>query len=284
MDLLARMTDYRNLEQTRANRLTSFSKKWKSRFNQQSPIGSYRTTKAMQVKSTEISDQRVPKIGARCEAIQTVIDGFTRQVDQIYPPRGAGRTPKHYRVAEIRQAFETAYAPVKKEMEKLERVQKQQKHADDALHEAKVSLEKLQFDPTASPKKSDHAQYKVNDKQFDCDEIQRRLTEAVTDVEEAQAVYRVEAVAIFDQCQQLEEQRLNLIRKTVMQFLQAIRSTETPAEVHSIGEELVSAIEGEQNIPVDLQEWAQSHGIGPVPAKKTFPRTPAISEMVPFFQ
>lgn len=278
------MKAYHDLHQNDARKRTSLSQKWKGKFHHPSRLPFYPSTENALIKSVEICDEFVLVIEARCKAIQTVIDDLERQIGRMYPKRGLGKTPKHHRTDKIREAFETAFAPLKKAMDEVEQLRKKEKQAQEALHEAKVLQERLQFDINASRNQSDRAQKKVNDRQIDLDDIQRRLNQARIAVDQAETVYRVQATGLFEQCQELEGERLDLIRQALIQFIDTIKSSENPVQVNTILDQIRLAIEQEQNTLADLEHWADAHGIDLVLSKKLEPRTPSITDMQPVFQ
>jgi len=66
---------------------------------------------------------------------------------------------------------------------------------------------------------------------------------------------------IFKQCQFAEEERLEQIRETLLDFIQAMYTQKYTSDLHQIFENLSTKITTQQNSFDDLIFWAKSYGI-----------------------
>ena len=255
------MQDYHNLLQDYNTSLLSFAKRWKTTLNEQSALASYHTTKRAQRQTIGTSDQLASSVETRYKAIEDLIKELRKEVHRFYVNRSVGKSAKHNRSDSLKEAFKTARAPVKTLSDKLDQLQSKEEKARDALHEAKVECEKIQYGPPTSEKKVDHAKRKQEEKQKEFDSIKTKIDQTKIELKQANANYRQQAMPIFEQCQVIEEKRLNLIRQTLIQFLQVIHPDDYSTKIDAIYDDVQEKIEKEQNTTTDLKFWAKTYGV-----------------------
>ena len=261
LDLLEYMQDYCDLLQAFAKSLTSYSAKWNAKLKDQSTLSSYHTTKQAQTRTVSSASKFAQLIQTRCEAIQQVIASYRRQVDQMYPGERFNTVHKHYQTDVMRKLFKTAHAYLSKASDKLDELREQEKKAKKVLLEAQIECQSLELNETTSQKKLSKANEHLEKKQSELQAIEEKITRAEDDYHREQRTYRQKAMEIYQQCRELEEERLNSIRETLISFIQAIHSTEYSTEQNAIYTKLLSTIESEQSTLVDLHFWAQTYQI-----------------------
>lgn len=260
MDLIAYMNDYRDLLKDHSAHLVELSQKWQSKLKEQSALASYNTTKRAQRQTITTSDTHAQVVDARCEAIANLIKELRKEVDQFYPSRGIGKTPKHNRADALKGEFQRARAPVNDAEEKLEGLQSKEKEAIEALRKAEIAYEEIQYGAPTSEKKSDRAKKKQEEKKQDLESIRKRIRDTQVELDKAKILYREQAKLIFEKCQKIEQKRLDLIRSTLIKFLQTVHPDSYSSKIESIYTEVRSMIETQQNTEADLNFWARTYG------------------------
>ena len=260
-DLLEYMQDYIDLLEHFLEALQSYSGKWKSKINAQSSFSSYNTTKRAQIQTIGSSDSLAQLIQTRCTAIQQVITGYKRKVKQMYPHERLSTTRKHYRADVMKKLFENARSPLVKVSDELKKLGKQQKTAEAAFNDAQIQHQNLDLNEAASKSKLSSAKDQMNKRKSELDNIRDRIDQVKNQFEQEQKSYRQKAAEIYLECRELEEERLNQIRETLMEFTRAIYSTEFASEQDSIYAKLLSNIASEQNIHADLDFWARTYNV-----------------------
>ncbi|CAF4777547.1 unnamed protein product [Rotaria sp. Silwood1] len=241
-DLIEYMQDYCNLLQEHINHLNSYSKKWKSKLVQQLSLSSYNTTKRAQFETVRTPERRAKILQKQHDNIQTVIATYRTQVDRMYPKERFGTSHKHYRTNAKKILFEAAYSSLSELSNKLEKLREKEQQAQYALEDANTQYENFTDDETINRIKQEILQTKEQYKQ-------------------EQEIYRKRATEIYEECRELEEQRLDLIGETLLKFNEAAFSSSYLFEQDEIYEDLKSKLENQRNTLKDLDFWAQTYGV-----------------------
>ena len=261
MDLLEYMQDYQDLLGEVVKLHKAFAKKWKSQIQKQPSISSYSTTRRAQLRTIRSSESIVPHVEALRTSIAEVITDLKRQVDRLYTNRGVGRTPKHHRSDELRNAFKSARSSVKHLSEELETWRGKAKRAQEEEDQAALQFEQLEYAGSTSKSKLAKAKDHLTDKQIALNTSNERVTRIEQELKDEQLTYKQKATEIFGKCQICEQERLDLIRESLIKFVQAMHSLEYSKEVDSIFDDLLIEIENKLNTDEDLRFWAETYGV-----------------------
>ena len=255
------MQDYCDNEHEQARNLVSYAGKWTTRLKQQSSLASYNTTKRAQLDVVRITRELARLKESTCTEIQKVIDKYRNYVNEIYITERFRPGRKHRRTNEFKKLFKTAHASLREVSAELEVLCTQEKKARDALRTADSACEILDLDPTISEKQRARA-YDVQMKKR---ALLKNLEEKVDELKEthkiAQKTYRIKATEIFKQCQYVEEERLDQMRETLLDFIQTMYTSKYSTELNQIFEGLTMKITTQQNSFDDLLFWAKTYGI-----------------------
>lgn len=255
------MRDYCELLKDLSASLVSFDKKWKNKLTEHSALSSYHTTKRAQRETIGTAAKLASVIDERCAALEEVIKELRKEVNRYYPSRGVGKTPKHNRADRLKDEFKSARSPVKNLEEKLKQLENKETTAKDAVRQTGIAYENIQYGPPTSESKSDRAKKKYDEKQRELDSIQKQIDQTQSELQKAKLVYREQANIIFEKCQFIERKRLELIRSTLIKFIETIHSDDSLDKVDEIYSDTISKITKEQNTAADLQFWAKTYGI-----------------------
>jgi hypothetical protein len=261
MDFIEWMQDYCDNEHEQARNLISYSDKWTTRLKQQSSIASYHTTKRAQLDVVRITKELARLKEATCTEIQKVIDKYRNYVNETYITERFRPGRKHRRTNEFKKLFKSAYASLREVSDELEILSTQEKKARDALRTADSACEILELDPTISEKQRARATDVQTKKRTILNDIEEKLVETKDRYKAAQKVYRSKATEIFKQCQYVEEERLDQIRETLLDFIQAVYRPKYSSELSEIFDGLTTKITTQQNSFDDLMFWAKTYGI-----------------------
>jgi chromosome segregation ATPase len=264
-DLIEYMEDYSNLLKGLIRQLNTYSNKWRSKLHSRSSLSSYNTTKLAQIQTVSSPDTLAQLIQTRCDAIQQVINSYKRQVDRMYPKERLGFVHKHYRSDNMEELFKDAYSDRQKVFEKLQKLQNDEKEAQEAVREAKAKCQNLELNETSSKSELSKVHDRLEKKEGKLQAIQTRITRTEDEYRQAQETYRRKATGIYQQCRELEEERLNQIRETLIAFNRAIHSTEYSNKQNDIYENLLATIESGQKTLVDLDFWKRTYRVESMP-------------------
>jgi chromosome segregation ATPase len=261
MNNITLMTQYLVLYLSFAKKLTSYSKRWESQINQQPSISSYHTTTNAQIQIIKAPESHANQIKILCNAIQGVIDEYTKQVNEMYPRHRFSTTHKHCRAEEMKRLFKTARSSLQNTLDELEELNKKKKRASDALSTAEKEHENLNHDSTTPEKKLTQAHEKVIQRRQELQLIENNIVSAEVSRNAREKHYREEATKIFEQCQKLEKPRLDQIKQTLINFCQAVSSSEYSNNLETIYKQVIDNITAQQNSMNDLHHWAETNGI-----------------------
>jgi len=263
------MQNYSELLQDISNRLISYSKKWKSKLKHQSSLSSYHTTKRAQLQTVRSPEKLAQHIQTHCNAIQRVITAYKQQVNKMYPSERFSTVHKHYRSDEMERSFKNAYSHLRRVSDKLKNLREREKKAEDALREAKIQCQNLELNETISKNKLSRANDNQENKQRELQSIKENIIRTEEEYNQERETYREKATEIYQRCRVLEQERLDQIRDTLLQFIQAIHPSEYSTEQDAIYENLLSNIDSQQDTLADLDFWAQTYRVSvlakPVP-------------------
>jgi len=268
-DFIEYMQNYCELLQDISNRLTSYSNKWKSKLKHQSSLSSYHTTKRAQLQVVRSPEKLAQLIQTRCDAIQKVITAYKKEVNRMYPSERFTTIRKHYRSNEMERSFKNAYSYLRRVSDRLENLREREKKAEDALREAKIQCQNLELNETTSKNKLSRANDNQENKQRELQSIKENIIRTEEEYNQERETYREKATEIYQRCRVLEQERLDQIRDTLLQFIQAIHPSEYSTEQDAIYENLLSNIDSQQDTLADLDFWAQTYRVSvlakPVP-------------------
>jgi chromosome segregation ATPase len=255
------MQDYHNRLQKNVHGHTSFSKKWRSKISRQSPLSSYHTTKRAQLDTIQSFDTLALLLQTRCDGTQQVIDTYKEQVKKMYPSKRLSTVHKHYQSDIMEESFKTAYSPLSELLDKLGKLHEQEARTKDALNKANIQCENLSLDQTASKNKLTLAHEKQKKKKDELEEIIAEISQTEEEYNEEQEIYYGKAMEIYNRCRRLEEERLDLIRQTLINFIQVVHTSEYAAEHDAIFQNLLTNIENQQDTIEDLNFWARTYHV-----------------------
>ena len=260
IDLRDFMKEHQTLLEESAKLHTNLAKKCKSKIKGQPAISSYNTTRRAQLQTIRTSEKIVPHIETRCTAIKQVITDFQRQVDRIYTNRSLGRSPRHNRTEELKNSFKSARSTVKRLAEELEASRGEAKRAADEFQQAAVDVEKAQYSKSSSKSKLAKAEGHLTSARIALTVSNDTVARTEEQLEREQDIYRERAMEIFEKCQTYEQERLDLIRETLIKFVQAMHSSEYSEMIDDIFENLLDDIKNKQSTSDDLRFWAEAYG------------------------
>jgi len=260
-DFIELMQDYCDNEREQARQLLAYAGKWNTRLKQQSSLVSYHTTKRAQMDVVRNSKELARLKELTCSEIEKVIEKYRTYVNETYISERFRPGRKHRRTSEFKKAFKNAYAPLRELTDELESLRTQEKKARDALRTADSACEILELDPTTTEKQRARANDTQTKKRTALTEIEEKLVETKEKHRIAQKTYRTKATEIFKQCQYVEEERLDQIRETLLDFIQAMHTPKYSSELNQIFASLATKITTQQNSFDDLLFWAQTYGI-----------------------
>ncbi|CAF4660234.1 unnamed protein product, partial [Rotaria socialis] len=136
-----------------------------------------------------------------------------------------------------------------------------QKKAREALRTAESACEILHLDPTATDKQLARADDVKERKREALDDIDEKIADMKVKHKSAQKVYRKRATEIFRQCESVEEERLDHIRETLLDFLETMDTSKYARKVEQIFTDIKDKVTKEQNSFDDRVFWAKSYGI-----------------------
>jgi outer membrane protein OmpA-like peptidoglycan-associated protein len=147
---------------------------------------------------------------------------------------------------------------------KLKKLRKKKNKVVNTLHNVDVEIQNLNHDPITNQQKKIIALNKQKKNQNKLQEIEEDIIDAEKKRNEKELTYIAEAREIFEQCEQLEKQRLNEIRQVLIDFNRAVHSSKYSKQLDSIYEQLISNIITKQNSTADVEYWAQAYGVNNV--------------------
>lgn len=261
MDLIEWMQDYCDNEREHARNLYAFSERWVNRLKQQSSLVSYHTTKRAQIDVIRIPKQLAQLKESNCDEMQKVIDKYRNHVNEIYYSERFRPGRKHRRASEFKKLFKAAHSSLTEVAEHLETLRSLEKKARESLHTAESACEIINLDPTATEKQIARANDIQNKKRAALEDLQDQISETKVKYKTAQKTYRKRATEIFTQCQAVEEERLEHIRETLLDFIPAMHTQKYSDKLIEIYENLTNKVTTNQNSFDDLVFWAKTYGI-----------------------
>ncbi len=261
MDLIEWMQDYCDTEREQARNLIGYADKWTTRLKQQSSLISYNTTKRAQLDVIGITRELARLKESTCNEIQKVIEKYRLYANETYITERFRPGRKHRRSQEFKKLFKTAHAPLREVSNELETLYSQEKKAREAVRTADSACEILELDPTTSEKQRARANDVQTKKRAHLADIQQKVAESKKRQKQAQKTYRSKATEIFKQCQYVEEERLEQMRETLLDFIQVMYTPKCSVELTGIFDGLTKKITTQQNSFDDLLFWATTYGI-----------------------
>ncbi|CAF0718291.1 unnamed protein product [Adineta steineri] len=261
MDLIELMQDYLDNEREQIRNLVSYGDKWVARLKQQSTLVSYHTTKRAQLDAVRLTKEIARVKESNCNEIQKVIEKYHNYVNETYISERFRPGRKHRRTQEFKKLFKTAHTSLREVSDELETLRTQEKKAQDALHTAESACEILELDPTTTEKQLIRANENQTKKRTILNDIEDKILDTKEKYKAAQKTYRKRATEIFKQCQFIEEERLDQMRETLLDFIQAMYTQKYATDLNQIYENVSTKITTHQNSFDDLVFWAKSYGI-----------------------
>lgn len=237
------MQDYNDMLNRDIDNHIAFSQKWRSLIDQQSSMSSYYTTKnvhSLVVRTPEI-EAEILKI--RVEEIKSVINNFKLEVEKIYPRKNLCIPPKHYRSRTIKRSLKVSHESLSVSLERLKELRQME---TNMLTSCEITANENHLDrPTKE--------------QLD------RIKEDIARVEENYKIEQENHLTTIEQnyqrCRISENERLELIRNTLFEFIKLANPSKTINEQHLLYERLITTLNAEYNTIGDLNRWASEHGI-----------------------
>ncbi|CAF1594642.1 unnamed protein product, partial [Didymodactylos carnosus] len=244
-DFIFMMEDYCDLHRQFSSGLTSYYEIWTKRIQRQNTLCLYNTTKRAQLDTVKVAKQLATIENHRIHNIQQIIDKYKKIVNDTYISSRLG-SHQHRRTKEIKKQFKDVHQTLNNCKQKLDQLKIDLKKAQDDLKKANSAHEIVFSDSTTTDKQRTRA----IDTQIKRRRSVKKLNEQISLVEDeynlAQKIYRKKAKLIFQECQQEEEHRLDLIKETLSDFCQAIQ-IEHQAQLDKIYADLSHQIQTKQN-------------------------------------
>ena len=235
------------------------AKKWRSKLSKQPRITSYHTTKWAQLQVIGISKELGPHIDTRCDAIKLVAADLRVRMRELYKRKKLGH--EHYKTAAMRKLFKTARASVKRAEDDLTKLKEKKERVVAAVNQISGQIKKLENSPTPNVPKLTQAKSDLIVKEDALHTVKERIVRTQKRLDEEQDIYRERATEIFEKCQIYEQERLNLIRVTLIKFVRAMHSSEYSANIDGIFENVLEDIMNKQSTSDDLRFWAETYGV-----------------------
>ncbi|CAF0909112.1 unnamed protein product [Didymodactylos carnosus] len=257
-DLMFMMEDYCNLHRQFSRGLISYFERWSKRIQHQNTLCSYNTTKRAVLDTVKSAKQLAFVEDKRIQNIQHVIDKYKTIVNDTYIPTRFS-FQQHRRTKEFKKQFKEAYQMLNDCKIKLDNLKNDYKIAQEDLKKADSAHEIVFSDSTTTDKQRTRAIEMQTKRRRSLKKISGRIAVIENNYNHAKKVYCRRVKVIFQDCQQEEEHRLDLIKETLLDFCQAIQ-TENQIELDKVYENLAYQIQTKQNSLDDIIYWAQSYG------------------------
>lgn len=256
------MQEFCDQEKEQARRLIAYAEKWKNHLKQQSPLVSYHTTKRAQLDFLHVPRDLAELKTSTAVEMQQVIDKYRHYVNETYiTERLRPSRRRHRRSNEFKKAFKEAHAALREVSGELDALFVQEKKALETVQAAESTCEILELDVNPNEKYIARAREAQKKKRLVLKDIQRQIEKAKEKVKAAQKVYRRRAKEIFKESQSVEEERLDHIRETLLDFIQAIHPTMYSKRLDEIIQKISERITKHQNSFDDLLFWAETYGV-----------------------
>jgi hypothetical protein len=161
----------------------------------------------------------------------------------------------------MERLFKNAYSYLRRVSDKLEKLREQEKKAQDALRDAKMQCQNLELNEMTSKSKQTRANDHLEKKESEIQAIIDKIARTEEEYNQEREIYRKKATEIYKQCRELEKERLDQIQNILIQFIEAIHSSEYSNEQDALYEDLLSNIKSQQDTLVDLDFWARTYRV-----------------------
>jgi hypothetical protein len=167
----------------------------------------------------------------------------------MFPKNRFSITHQHRQAHTMKNRFEQARFPLKTALNKLAKLRKKEKKLLHAINNGTGASQNSDVDSTTN--KTPNKLGKIR-----CD-----IAGAEGKRKEKEEKYIADATDIFKQCQQFEKERLDLMKKTLIDFIQAIHPSKHSTALVEIYDQLIFTVKNQQNSLNDLHYWATTYGI-----------------------
>lgn len=148
-----------------------------------------------------LSTELIKSRQSRHDNMKAVVSSYENQLNLIYPRHRFYRKRKHNKSDEIRQEFVEAQSKCQQLCDKLTQ-----------LHNRKQTIKKAKDNPEVSSAD-------MNRQNGDLSDIKENISRTTKQFEEEKTKYHAKANVIYQKCQQLEQERLDLCKETLIKFL-----------------------------------------------------------------
>jgi len=256
---MQQMEDHREMFHMQAKMNTRSANTWKRGLDEQSKITSYGTTKNALYRFVESTESAVPVWENASTQVQKVIRECAEKRDKIYQRKKHTHGFEHRETKRIRTLFKNAREPVDNANANLQKLLRQRFDANHTLVDAQQNYDEIKSNCSATELKKQEAKFNLARKQSKINALDEQIKEAEEDLTEAKLRYREEATKIFEECDQLEKERLDLIQQTLLKFLDAIHPSEYFHQLSEISDQVKYDIQTRQNTAKDLQKWQREY-------------------------
>ncbi|CAF0940394.1 unnamed protein product [Didymodactylos carnosus] len=254
------MENVRDLYNQLCNGYNEFCITSSGRIRYQSTLSSYHTTKRAQLNIVTSIQKLISVEQQRIQNIQTVIDNYKKSIDEMYVTTRFTHQRQHYRTKDIKRQFKEAQSSLNDCTKRLGQLREARTKARESLEQVDCALEILM----GNTSKSDKHRSALVSKQTQRVETVKKIAEQIKLVQkehhEFEIAWHKRATLIFDECQKEELKRLDLIKKTLYDFSEAIQIKDQRKLEH-IYHDMTHDIQIKQNSLVDITWWAKVHGI-----------------------
>ncbi|CAF4584633.1 unnamed protein product [Didymodactylos carnosus] len=195
----------------------------------------------------------------RVHNIQTVIDTFRKAIDDMYVTTRFTNQRHHYRTKELKRQFKEANSSFMNCTILLEHLTSSLNKARENLARVDDALEVLSHDSTKSDKKRAALVTKQSDRVACIKKAVKQIKLLKNKRDQEEILWRQKAKLIFDECQKQEVKRLDLMKKTLLDFTQAMQIKDQQTVDH-IYLTLAKDIQTKQNSKTDVEWWAKVYG------------------------
>ena len=261
MDLIEWMQDFCANEEDYSNRLLSFADKWSNRLKQQSSLVSYHTTKRSQLDCVRVTRDIAKLKQSSCTQIKSVIEKYRQQINEVFVNERFRPVRRHQRTNELKKSFKLAQASVRELDDELKLLRNQLEKAREIVRSAESACEILDLDPTTTDKQRQRSKDILERKKSKVADIKDRIDQLKERQSSVENTYQIKATEIFQECQHVEEERLEQIRETLLDFIQAAHPSDSSSKLQEIFDKLNQKVTNEQNSFDDIVFWAKTYGV-----------------------
>ncbi|CAF0810963.1 unnamed protein product [Didymodactylos carnosus] len=230
------------------------------RIRHQSTLSSYHTTKRAQLSTVTSIQKLISVEQERIQNIQTVIDSYKKSIDEIYVTAHFTHQRQHYRTKDIKRQFKEAQSSLNDCTKRLGQLREAITKTRESLKQVDCALENMMCNTSKFEKHRSTLVRKQTRRVETVQKIAEQIKLAQKEHYELEITWHKRATSIFDECQKEELKRLDLIKKTLYDFSQAVQ-VKDQRKLEHIYHDMTHDIQIKQDSLADITWWAKAYGI-----------------------